>query len=281
LTPELLALAFGGLSALSWGSGDFNGGLATKRLGVLHVLTVVHGVGLVLTLVLALLTRQALPPNSELALAAGAGVIGLVSLGALYRGLAEGQMGIAAPVSSVLSAALPLLFGIFVRGTQPDIAQQIGFAVALVAIVLISLASGKVEGTSGLGMAITAGIGFGIYFILMSFIQSDSVYWLAAVARALTFALLLSVVARQRMNLYPPNGLTGVMLLLAGVLDVFGNIFFLLSAQSGRLDIAAVVVALYPAVTIVLAAGLLKERMSRLQILGVGLALGAVALIAA
>jgi len=120
LTPELLALAFGGLSALSWGSGDFNGGLATKRLGVLHVLTVVHGVGLVLTLLLALLTRQALPPTAELALAAGAGVIGLVSLGALYRGLAEGQMGIAAPVSSVLSAALPLIFSIVVRGTQPD-----------------------------------------------------------------------------------------------------------------------------------------------------------------
>jgi len=281
LTPELLALAFGGLSALSWGSGDFNGGLATKRLGVLHVLTVVHGVGLVLTLLLALLTRQALPPTAELALAAGAGVIGLVSLGALYRGLAEGQMGIAAPVSSVLSAALPLIFSIVVRGTQPDSAQQIGFAVALVAIVLISLASGKIEGTSGLGMAVTAGIGFGIYFILMSFIQSDSVYWLAAVSRALTFGMLLMIVIRQRRILVPPNGLTGVMLLLAGVLDVFGNIFFLLSAQSGRLDIAAVVVALYPAVTIVLAAGLLKERMSRLQVLGVVLALGAVALIAA
>lgn len=281
MTPELLALAFGGLSALSWGSGDFNGGLATKRLGVLHVLTVVHGVGLVLTLVLALLTGQALPPTAELALAAGAGVIGLISLGALYRGLAEGQMGIAAPVSSVLSAALPLIFSIVVRGTQPDSAQQIGFAVALVAIVLISLASGKIEGTSGLGMAVTAGIGFGIYFILMSFIQSDSVYWLAAVSRALTFGILLMIVIRQRRILAPPNGLTGVMLLLAGVLDVFGNIFFLLSAQSGRLDIAAVVVALYPAVTIVLAAGLLKERMSRLQVLGVVLALGAVALIAA
>lgn len=281
MTPELLALAFGGLSALSWGSGDFNGGLATKRLGVLHVLTVVHGVGLVLTLVLALLTRQALPPTAELALAAGAGVIGLISLGALYRGLAEGQMGIAAPVSSVLSAALPLIFSIVVRGTQPDSAQQIGFAVALVAIVLISLASGKIEGTSGLGMAVTAGIGFGIYFILMSFIQSDSVYWLAAVSRALTFGVLLMIVIRQRRILAPPNGLTGAMLLLAGVLDVFGNIFFLLSAQSGRLDIAAVVVALYPAVTIVLAAGLLKERMSRLQVLGVVLALGAVALIAA
>ncbi|MBN8591052.1 MAG: DMT family transporter [Anaerolineae bacterium] len=281
MTPELLALAFGGLSALSWGSGDFNGGLATKRLGVLHVLTVVHGVGLVLTLLLALLTRQALPPTAELALAAGAGVIGLISLGALYRGLAEGQMGIAAPVSSVLSAALPLIFSIVVRGTQPDSAQQIGFAIALVAIVLISLASGKIEGTSGLGMAVTAGIGFGIYFILMSFIQSDSVYWLAAVSRALTFGMLLMIVIRQRRILAPPNGLTGVMLLLAGVLDVFGNIFFLLSAQSGRLDIAAVVVALYPAVTIVLAAGLLKERMSRLQVLGVVLALGAVALIAA
>jgi len=127
-------------------------------------------------------------------------------------------------------------------GTQPDSAQQIGFAVALVAIVLISLASGKIEGTSGLGMAVTAGIGFGIYFILMSFIQSDSVYWLAAVSRALTFGMLLMIVIRQRRILVPPNGLTGVMLLLAGVLDVFGNIFFLLSAQSGRLDIAAVVV---------------------------------------
>lgn len=277
MNPELLALTFGGLSALSWGSGDFNGGLATKRLGVLRVLTVAHGVGLVLTAALGLLTGQAIPPGGDLVMAAVAGVIGLVALGALYRALAEGQMGIAAPVSSVLSAALPLIFSIVVQGTQPDSIQQIGFAVALVAIVLISLASGKIEGSSGLGMAVVAGAGFGVYFILMSFIQSESVFWLAAVSRALTFALLLAVVTRQRASLYPPNRLTGVLLLLAGVLDVFGNIFFLLSAQSGRLDIAAVVVALYPAVTIVLARLLIKERMGRLQLIGIILALFAVA----
>lgn len=281
MNPELIAIAFGGLSALSWGSGDFNGGLATKRLGVLRVLTVAHGVGLLLTVTLGLLTQQAMPMPSELALSAGAGLIGLVALGALYRALAEGQMGIAAPVSSVLSAAIPLIFSITVRGREPDGAQIIGFGLALVAIVLISMASGRLEGGSGLGMAVAAGAGFGVYFILMSYIESTSVFWLAAVSRALIFGLLMLVVTRQRASLYPPNRMTGVLLVLAGVLDVFGNIFFILSAQSGREDIAAVVVALYPAVTILLAALLLKESMRLLQMIGIGLALLAVALIAA
>src|SRR3954463_15810048 len=100
------AVVFGLASALSWGAGDFSGGLATKRAPVFGVLAIGQLAGVVLLIVMALLWAEPLPALSDLGWGLAAGLAGAVGLAALYRALAIGQMGLVAPLSAVLTAAL-------------------------------------------------------------------------------------------------------------------------------------------------------------------------------
>jgi uncharacterized membrane protein len=108
---EIAPALFGLASAASWGAGDFCGGMATRRSPVFPVVVGAHLVGAVGFTLLAALTGEALPPARNLAWCAVAGLSGAVGLVALYRALAVGRMGVAAPVSGVLSAAVPVAAG--------------------------------------------------------------------------------------------------------------------------------------------------------------------------
>src|SRR5438128_12106569 len=130
---DLAAVVFGLASALSWGAGDFSGGLATKRAPVFGVLTISHTVGLLLLIALALVWREPLPPAADLGWGLVAGLAGAVGLASLYRALAVGQMGMVAPVSAVLTAALPALFGLLTEG-MPGPLKLVGFGLALLGI---------------------------------------------------------------------------------------------------------------------------------------------------
>lgn len=279
LSPELAAVTFGLLSALSWGAGDFNGGLATRRTSVVGVVFISHLSGWVLLVALALLTGEPFPPAQDMIWGGLSGLAGLVGLVALYRALASGSMGIAAPVSGVLTAALPVLFSIGVRGL-PHGEQLLGFALAFVAIWLVSFARGGRHDAGNVGMAILAGFGFGVFFILLDQIHSHAVFWPLVAARTLSTGTMAAVLlANRRVNLLPNGrGLLALVLLSSG-LDVAGNVFFLVATQAGRLDIAAVVSSLYPASTLLLARFFLKERLSRLQFAGVLTALVAIVLV--
>ena len=112
---DLAAVVFGLASALSWGAGDFSGGLASKRAPVFGVLTIGHGAGLLLLIVLALVWGEPLPSATDLGWGLAAGLAGAVGLASLYRALAVGQMGMVAPVSAVLTAGLPVLFGVLIH----------------------------------------------------------------------------------------------------------------------------------------------------------------------
>lgn len=279
LNPELAAVTFGLLSALSWGAGDFNGGLATRKTSVVGVVFISHLAGWILLAGLALITGEALPAAADMIWGAVAGLVGLIGLVALYRALASGHMGIAAPVSGVLTAALPVVFSIGTRGL-PHAAQLVGFGLAFLAIWFVSFTRTGRHEAGNIGMALLAGCGFGIFFILLDQVQAGAVFWPLVAARTVTTTVMAAVLlVNRRSNLLPNGrGLLGLAL-LSSVLDAAGNVFFLAAAQAGRLDIAAVVSSLYPASTLLLARFFLKETLSRMQLAGVLVALAAIVLI--
>jgi drug/metabolite transporter (DMT)-like permease len=230
-------------------------------------------------LALALATGEPIHSQAALLWGAAAGFGGGLGLVALYRALAIGQMGINAPVAAVITGALPVLFGIWKEG-PPAVIQFAGFAVALVAIWLIALPSGEIGRPKGLGLAICAGIGFGVYLICSKQAASEAVYWPLAVARAASMLEMLVIVTLTGQSWKPARNLVPYMM-IAGVLDSLGNTFFVYAVRHGRLDVATVLSSLYPATTVLLARFLLKERISRLQTAGMTAALIAVPLIAA
>jgi drug/metabolite transporter (DMT)-like permease len=275
---ELAAVIFGLASALTWGAGDFSGGLATKRVPVFGVLAIGHGVGLLLLIVLALVSGEPLPTATDLGWGLASGLAGAVGLASLYRALAIGHMGIVAPVSAVLTAALPALFGALTEG-MPGVPKLGGFGLALVGIWLVAGTGAAVGTRDGLGLALLSGCGFGVFFILLHRAGENAIFWPLAAARIGSVGLVLPIALGRRQFLLPDLRLL-LTVLLAGVLDVTGNAFFVLAGQAGRLDVAAILSSLYPASTVLLAALLLGERIMRVQVIGIVVALAAIALIA-
>jgi uncharacterized membrane protein len=274
---DFAAAVFGLASALSWGAGDFSGGLATKRAPVFGVLAIGHAVGLLLLVALALLWAEPLPAAGDLGWGLVAGLAGAVGLAALYRALAIGQMGMVAPLSAVLTAALPALFSALAEGL-PDALKLAGFGLALVAIWLVAGTGTPGAARDGLSLAVLAGSAFGLFFILVHRAGTSAVFWPLVAARIGSLGLVLPIALRRRQFVGAQPRLL-VPVLLSGALDVAGNAFFVLAGQAGRLDVAAILASLYPASTVILAALLLGERIRRMQLIGIVAALGAIALI--
>lgn len=266
-------------AAACWGAADFNGGIGSKGSNAFGVVVVAHGTGLLCMLALALMTGEPIPSHAALLWGAAAGFGGGLGLVALYRALAIGQMGINAPVAAVVTGALPVLFGIWKEG-YPAAIQVAGFGVALVAIWLIALPSGDLGRPKGLGLAIGAGLGFGVYLVCSKQAATEAVFWPLVVARAASMSEMLLIVMLSGQTWKPARKLLPYMM-AAGVLDSFGNTLFVFAVRHGRLDVATVLSSLYPATTVLLARFVLKERISRLQTVGMIAALIAVPLIAA
>jgi drug/metabolite transporter (DMT)-like permease len=275
----LLGTIFGLAAAASWGAGDLSGGLATRRTHAFIVVIVSGSVGLILLIGMALLLAEPLLSLADLLWGGAAGIAGAIGLVALYQGLAVGRMGIVAPLTAVVTAATPLTFGLLFEGV-PAGHQLLGFALALMAVWLISRTDdGASIQAREVVLPLVAGLGFGFFLIVIGGVSERAVLWPLAAARFTSTSLLLIAVAlsRQRQKL---DTRQLPLMALAGLFDTGGNAFYALAAQVGRLDAAAVVSSLYPAVTVLLARVLLKERLARQQWLGVIVALVAVVLIA-
>src|SRR6266700_1071859 len=257
MSRAFATVIFGLAASLCWGSGDFSGGLASRRANASSVVTAAYAVGFVLLLALALIWREPFPAPLDIVWGGLAGLAGAIGLLAFYSALSIGRMGITAPVSAVLTATIPVLFSTFTEGL-PNLFQLGGFVLALLAIGLISRPERSTARPEGLGLALLACCGFGCFFVLF----------------------LLVVGGIRRRPVLPR--LTAVpLVLLAGILDAIGNAFFVLATHTGRLDVAAVLSSLYPAATVLLAALVLRERATRIQAMGILLALVAVPLISA
>jgi len=279
INPETLAVICGLCSALAWGAGDFAGGFASRRGNVLTVVLFSQLIGGILLVFMAALFARSMPPARHLLFGGLAGIFGVLGLTGLYKGLAQGRMGLVAPLSAVVTALVPMTFSLIVEGF-PGWLRMIGFGIAMAAVWLLSSPGGNSKIEPGeLRLSILAGLGFGLFFIFMDQASSQSVLWPLVAARAGAIGLMFTFLATTRQLAPPPRG-QFAFIALAGILDTAGNAAFGMAAHLGRLDIAAILASLYPASTVLLAWLVLREGLGRRQWMGVGSAGVALVLIA-
>lgn len=272
----LLALA----SALVYGAADFSGGVATRRSTVFGVVALSQLAGLLALAPLLPLLGGTVTAR-DLAVGAAAGLAGGGGLVLFYRALADGVMSVVAPVTAACAAAIPVLVGLS-RGERIPTAGLAGIGLALCAIVLVSAEDGAPSlaalRRARLGPALGAGAAFGLFFVLLDATGDDSGLSPLIGARLASLALVVGLAAGTSRTLRTPARVVPLVL-LAGVLDMSANALFLLATRQGLLAVTGLLASLYPASTVVLAQLVLRERLARTQLLGLGTALVAVGLI--
>jgi uncharacterized membrane protein len=235
-------------------------------------------IGAVALVALAMAFGEAMPQPDSLFYGAMAGVVGVIGLAALYRGLAIGRMGIVAPLSALTAAVIPVVIGAVQEGL-PTAVQLGGFSLAVLAIWVLSYTRG--EGRPQLqewAHALVAGVGFGLFFVFIDQASDQAVLWPLVAARAASITCMLCLVLLRGEYAAPSrNHLT--LLIFVGLFDAAGNTFFALASRIGRLDISAVLASLYPAATVLLAWVLLRERLLPKQWAGVAMATAALVMI--
>ncbi len=273
-----VALALG--ASLSWGLGDFVGGLKSRSLHVLTVLVLSQAAGLAAASTWVVASGDGFPGWSATAWAAAAGASGCVGIGTLYRGMAIGAMGIVAPISAV-AAVIPFTVGI-TSGERPSVLQVVGILLALAGVGVASREPSHQGGgrANGIGLALAAALAFGLYFVFADRAADASIPFAIATARGtsllLAFAAALVVGASLR-----PGRASLPALAAVGLCDTGANVLFSLATTRGFLSVVSVLSALYPVATVVLAAVVLHERVAAVQRFGVAVALVGAALITA
>jgi uncharacterized membrane protein len=228
----------------------------------------------VLLLALLPFIGEPIPPLQDWLWAGAAGFTGAIGLLLLYRALAQGRMSVAAPVSALLAAALPVVVGIFMDG-NPGIWVLFGFLLALAAVWLVSGGEGLRIRFDELRQPVIAGIAFGTFFICLERASQTSLLWPLVAIRIVSVTSVLGYALLTR-QAWIPKKESLVPIVLSSLLDTMGNAAYALSARTGRLDVAAVLSSLYPGSTVLLAWVFLKERISRIQTIGILLALSAI-----
>jgi drug/metabolite transporter (DMT)-like permease len=289
----MLFVVLAGLSGLVWGVGDFAGGKATQRADALRVVWLSKLFSLPL-LALYLILLPASVDGGSLGWGVLAGLFGAVGVVVFYQALSAGAMTVVAPVTSVTSAAIPVVVGL-VGGERPGPLALVGVTCALVAIALVSLAPprpGVVSVVTGrlVGLAVASGIGFALFFVFLARANvaggGDSGLWPVASAQlaalVLSGALILGARLRARVASEGwswPHGRALAWTAVAGPFDMSANALYLVATRHGDLSLVAPLAALYPVTTVLLAVAVDGERLRPLQVLGLVLALAALLLV--
>jgi len=290
------AVLLGLLVAAVYGAGDFFGGLASRRRSASLVVLWAQAAGLVGLLLLVPLVGGS-PSGRDLWLGAAAGLVGLVGVLLLYRGLAVGRMSVVAPVTAVGAAFVAFVVGV-AGGEGLPATRLAGAALALGGVAVVSRppdeppaeaarpgGPGTGAGSRGgnplveLGLALGAGTAFGLVFALLAEVGRAAGLWPVLVQRAASVPTLLAIAVAA--GLPRRATLSDLRLIVpAGLCDATANVLFVLAARAGALSVVGVVSSLYPAGTVLLAALVLKERVSASQGLGLALAGAGVILLA-
>jgi len=278
MQTSFLGVVLALISATSWGGGDFGGGLATRKINPFQVLVLSAISSLAVMLGLALLWGEGWPSSRSILFAILAGIAGALGLTALYKGLSTGPAALVSSVAGTIGAIIPMFVGIFIQGL-PRVAQILGFILALIGIWVVTRFSEQDEtrANGSLILAILAGFCFGGFLSLIAQVDSTQVFAPLVIAKLSSLILGIIILLRRKDPL--PKPAESPTAIASGVLDAGGNIFYLFATQYARLDIAAVLSSLYPAVTVLLSSFILKEKVSAKQWVGVIICIAAIGLI--
>lgn len=272
------------MSATAYGVSDFLGGIASRRVAALRVVLLSYPVALVLLCALAFATGGQVSGPAVL-WGALCGVSQAFGMWWFYAALGAGPISVVSPLTAILVAGVPVCVGVAL-GERPGIVAIIGIVLALVAVVLVSREASDEDvkphrfTRAVAWMTVGAGLAFGLNFVLIDQAPEEARLWPLVFARLAATALVV-VIAMATSNLRLPTGRPMRLAVSAGVLDTVANVAMLLALQASLLSLAGVLISLYPAATVLLAIVVLKERVTGLQVLGMMLALVAVAMIAA
>lgn len=266
------------LSAIIWGCGDFSGGVAARRHDPFQVLALAAISGSAILIILMLLNAEPIPTLEDILWSTAAGVSGAMGIAALYRGLSFANPALVAPSSAVIGVLLPVVVGTLTQGL-PAINQLAGLLLGMGGIWLVTRtpASDIRDYRQGLRYATLAGVGFGGFFILIAQVGYNYIFGPLVITKLVSLVVGLVVLMLRKLR-FPPLK-SNPPALIAGVLDAGGNIFYILAVHYTRLDMAALLSSMYPAVTVLLSVRLLHEGVTRVQWLGVILCGVAIALI--
>ena len=278
----MLTALLGVATAALFGSGDFLGGLASRRSPALAVTGVVYLVGVVAFTVLLLVVRPEQVTRADLVWGAASGLAGTVGIVSLYAALAIGRMSIVAPITAALSGAGPAVFDL-ARGSHVGTVTLAGLGLALLAVIVVSTRTGTVEEhgmpPSAVALSVLAGAGFACSLVALSLTLPASGFAPLLIARLAGMAVMgAALLARRRQMSLTPS--SARMAASAGLLDAMANITVISAIRIGPLAVASVVGGLYPVATMLLARAVLGERLKRHQAVGVVMALAAVVLTA-
>lgn len=276
-SPQFISAAYGLAAVAAWGTSDFLGGYATRRANAFLFTAVVNIGGLLMVGTLASASHATFPSARGAAWVLAGGVTGGAALAIFYRALSSGRMGLTAPIAAVLGAAIPTVFSMFTEGLPGNI-SILGFVLAATGLWLITRSEDD-NAPEGIGLAVLAGIGFAGFYLCTRQAGNASAFWIASLTRAggLIITGLIVLLQRNFRDITPAGVRWGV---LTGCIDSLGTMLFVRASQTGRLGEAVVISSLYPAVTVLLARIVLKERFTRWRFIGLLAALAAVPMIA-
>ena len=281
--PQFGPAAYSVTAVFLWGASDFSGGYGARRANTFVLTAFSHLCAFVLMFAIAFTQKGPFPDGASIVWALIAGAVGGFSIAIFYRALASGQMGLAAPVGALLGAAIPTLVDIALEGA-PSRWSIFGFALAILALWLITRPEPSGENDEaghpkGVAAAALSGVGFAGFYLCIHQ-ATGSPTWVAAISRigSLAATVVAVLVTRAPLEL---DRIPAVLGAFAGWLDIIACALFVFASEHGRLDEAVVITSLYPAVTVLLARLVLKERFSRWKFAGLLAALAAVPLIAA
>jgi drug/metabolite transporter (DMT)-like permease len=279
IPASLSVIVLGLTSSIVWGVSDFLGGVASRRAPLFGVLLGAQLIGLAIAAPVAVLRGEGQLLPVDVAWSAVSGLIGAIGIGCLYRGLAVGRMGVVAPVTGVLVAVIPVVAGMVLDGV-PSAIVIVGIVLAIASVAIVARVPGAVtDAPSGLWWGIAAGLTLGVFTVTFSRVSNGLVFGPLTLMKIVEGLALLAAILVGRQAWRVPRDIWP-MLIAVGVLDMGATAAYLAATQAGPLAIAGVLSALYPVMTVVLAAILLGERITRVHAIGIVAAAAAIGLIA-